>query len=108
MENRSLISLLTDDPDLAVRVHDLSQELNSRGSEVPEEIRCQADALQTLFSQGHSALTQRIQVVEKLSTAKRMNEQNKEAWSTFLNKTQVLHSTITAGQVNTIELYAQI
>lgn len=70
VESRSFISLLSDNPDLATRFHDLPQELNSRSSEVPEKIRRQVDALQTLFGQGLNALTRRIQVLEKLTAAK--------------------------------------
>lgn len=108
MEKRSLISLLSDDPDLVVRVHDLSQELASRSSEVSEDIRRQVDTLQTLFSQGLSALTQRIQVAEKLATTKRMNDDNKAARAAFLNKTQELDLAISAGQAKTLELNSQI
>lgn len=102
VENRSFISLLSDNPDLATCVHDLSQELNSRNAEVPEEI------LRTLFGQGLNALTKCIQVVEKLATAKKLDQENKAARTAFLAKTRELDFAIVVGQAKMADLYAQI
>lgn len=49
VENRSFLSLLSDNLDLAVRVNDLYQELQSHGIEVPLETLKQVDALRVLF-----------------------------------------------------------